>query len=50
VPATGKDITIHGIIITRFENGRAVEEWEEADMVGLMRQLGVAAPPGPADG
>lgn len=37
---TGKEVTITGIIITRVENGKAVEEWEAFDQLGLMQQLG----------
>jgi predicted ester cyclase len=37
---TGKEVTITGIVITRVENGRAVEEWESFDQLGLMQQLG----------
>jgi predicted ester cyclase len=40
IPPTGRAVTITGIIATRFEGGRAVEEWEEMDLLGLMRQLG----------
>lgn len=46
IAPTGRDVTIHGIIISRFENGKAVEEWEEADMMGLMQQLGAPGPTG----
>jgi predicted ester cyclase len=41
IEPTGKEVTLTGIIVSRFENGRVVEEWEEADMLGLMQQLGV---------
>jgi len=44
IAPTGKEVTVTGIIITRFENGRAVEEWEEANLLGMMRQLGVITP------
>lgn len=43
IAPTGKDVTVEGIIITRFENGRAVEEWEEADVFQVMQQLGAPA-------
>lgn len=46
IAATGKEVSVTGIIITRFENGQAVEEWEEADLLGMMQQLGVLAPRG----
>ena len=45
-PPTGKEVTITGIIITRFESGQAREEWEEANLLGMMQQLG-AMPPAP---
>jgi predicted ester cyclase len=45
IAPTGKDVTTTGIIISRFENGRVVEEWEEANLIGMMQQLGAIAPP-----
>lgn len=49
IPPTGNTIRVSGIIISRIENGKIVEEWEEMDMMGLMEQLGmVLAPKGPA--
>jgi steroid delta-isomerase-like uncharacterized protein len=45
IAPTGKAVTVTGIIISRFENGRVVEEWEEANMAGMMQQLGATAPP-----
>lgn len=44
IAPTGKDVTVTGIIISRFKNGKAVEEWEEANLLSMMRQLGVVAP------
>jgi steroid delta-isomerase-like uncharacterized protein len=41
VPATGKEISITGIAIDRFENGQSVEHWEIIDQLGMMQQLGV---------
>ncbi len=38
---TGKRISVSGISIIRFKDGKAVEEWIEEDGLGLMRQLGV---------
>lgn len=37
---TGKEVTITGIIITRVEDGKVVEEWEAFDQLSLMQQLG----------
>jgi predicted ester cyclase len=45
IPATGKEVTITGIVISRIENGKAVEEWESFDQLGLMKQLGAIPPP-----
>jgi steroid delta-isomerase-like uncharacterized protein len=41
IPPTGKQISVSGIAIDRFENGQSVEHWEIFDQVGLMQQLGV---------
>ena len=40
VPPTNQLITMHGIIIDRFVDGRVAEAWESFDMYGLMTQLG----------
>jgi len=40
IPATGKKVTLTVTIIFRIAGGKIVEAWEEADMMGLMRQLG----------
>jgi steroid delta-isomerase-like uncharacterized protein len=41
VAATGKAITVTGIAIFRIANGKIREEWDYADVMGLMQQLGV---------
>ncbi|MDP2479742.1 MAG: ester cyclase [Candidatus Palauibacterales bacterium] len=46
IAPTGKEETIHGIIISRFEDGKVVEAWEQLDFLGMWRQLGVAEPAG----
>ena len=40
IPATGKVVTWTCILISRFAGGKCVEDWEEADMLGLFQQLG----------
>jgi steroid delta-isomerase-like uncharacterized protein len=40
VPATGKVVTLTGIIISRFAGGKIVEDWDNPDMLGFMQQLG----------
>ena len=39
-PATGKAMRMQVISMTRFVDGKIAEEWEEADVLGLMGQLG----------
>ncbi len=45
IPATGNKIEGSNIILMRIENGKIVEEREEADMLGLMMQLGMELKP-----
>ncbi|MBN2133304.1 MAG: ester cyclase [Sedimentisphaerales bacterium] len=48
IPATGLATTTVGINLARFDaDGKIVEEWCSWDVLGLMQQLGVAAPPRP---
>lgn len=48
VPPTGETVEITATGITRFEDGKMVEDWSIVDMLGLMQQLGVAPEPGDA--
>ena len=41
MPASGKAYTIGEIHIFRVRDGRIVEHWREADMLGMLQQLGV---------
>lgn len=41
IPPSGKVIDIGAISISRFENGKIVEEWEYNDGLGMYRQLGL---------
>jgi len=45
VPATGNKVEMGGIIITRIENGKIVEDRDESDMFGFMQQLGMELKP-----
>lgn len=45
IPPTGKDIRSCGVIRSRFENGRIVEEWEVLDQLAILTQLGIVALP-----
>jgi predicted ester cyclase len=40
LPPTGKSITMTGIEIFRIEDGKVAELWAEANLIGLMQQLG----------
>lgn len=39
IPATGKTITYSGITINRLRAGKIVEEWCEADLLGILEQI-----------
>jgi steroid delta-isomerase-like uncharacterized protein len=41
IPATGKQVTVKGINIMRWVDGKIVEQWDTYDHLGLMQQLGV---------
>jgi steroid delta-isomerase-like uncharacterized protein len=41
LPPTGKPIIMTGIEIFRIEDGRIAELWGEANLLGLMQQLGI---------
>jgi steroid delta-isomerase-like uncharacterized protein len=48
VPPTGKEIRMTGIEILRLHDGKITELWGEANLMGLMQQLGIL--PAPAQG
>ena len=41
IPATGRQVEVNAIVIFRMENGMVVEAWLNADIMGMMQQLGV---------
>ena len=45
IPPTGNRLEFGGILITRIENGKIVEEREDYDMLGAMQQLGMELKP-----
>ena len=47
-PATGRDVEVHGITISRCADGRIVEEWEVADALGAFQQIGALPAPSAA--
>jgi steroid delta-isomerase-like uncharacterized protein len=48
IPPIGRQVTLTGISIWRFDGGKIVESWHELDNLGLMQQLGVIPAPGQA--
>lgn len=45
IPATEKEFEFSLITIMRIENGKVVEEWQEDDQLGFVRQLGMELRP-----
>lgn len=45
IPATGTKVAMTGIGIVRIVDGKIAEIWDEADALGLLRQLGVLPAP-----
>jgi steroid delta-isomerase-like uncharacterized protein len=45
VPPTGKHFDVGAMCIYRIAEGKIAEQWEQIDMLGLMRQLGAIAAP-----
>lgn len=41
IPPTTRRVTITGFDYFRFEGGKIVEMWQEADQLSMLRQLGV---------
>ena len=46
LPPTGKEVSVTGTEIYRIVDGKIVEQWVEADMLGLLQALGVVPSPG----
>jgi steroid delta-isomerase-like uncharacterized protein len=41
IAPTGRPVTCTGIVITKLHNGKIVEDHENLDTLGMMRQIGV---------
>jgi len=48
IPPTGNRVEFGGIMITRIENGKIVEDREDLDTLGVMQQLGMELRPNEA--
>jgi steroid delta-isomerase-like uncharacterized protein len=44
IPATGRRVTVQEMIMLRVAAGKIAEEWEMADLLGLLQQLGAVPP------
>jgi steroid delta-isomerase-like uncharacterized protein len=44
VEPSGNKVTISGITIDRFEDGKIVEAWRSMDTLGLLRRIGALGP------
>jgi steroid delta-isomerase-like uncharacterized protein len=47
IPPTAREVSVDGITILHFRDGRCVERWSSADMLGWLVQLGAVQPPSP---
>jgi steroid delta-isomerase-like uncharacterized protein len=45
IAATGKQVTVTGLTISRVERGQVVEEWTVWDTLGMLVQLGAVPEP-----
>ncbi len=45
IAPTGKQVTVSGLTISRFEDGMVVEEWTTWDTLGMLVQLGAIPAP-----
>ena len=45
ISPTGKRVKINGMILSHFEGGKIVKEWEILDMLAMFQQLGVVSLP-----
>jgi steroid delta-isomerase-like uncharacterized protein len=41
VEPTGEEITMSGIVVYRFEDGKIVERWDETNVAGFLQQVGL---------
>jgi steroid delta-isomerase-like uncharacterized protein len=48
VRASGKQVTVSGIVVSRVANGKVVEEWTNWDTLGMLQQIGAVPAPAQA--
>lgn len=49
IPPTGKKVVMTGIVLSRIEEGKIIEDWAHSDRLGLLQQLGLIPPMGRTD-
>jgi len=49
IPGTGNKVEFSALLVFRIKDGKVVEEFEEADMLGFMQQLGMELKPKEAE-
>jgi predicted ester cyclase len=45
VPPTGRPVTMAGVDISRFVDGRIAEHWAQFDVLGVLQQIGAIPAP-----
>ncbi len=45
IPATGQPISVRGVEIVKFRDGKLIERWGSSDEMGIMKQLGMTIEP-----
>lgn len=45
IPATGKSVVVTAIVTVKVKDGKVIEGWLNADMFGMLQQLGVVPQP-----
>jgi steroid delta-isomerase-like uncharacterized protein len=48
IPATGKDIVVEGLSLTRLKDGKLIEDWTNWDTLGMLQQIGAIPTGAPA--
>ena len=48
VPPSGKPVVVPAIVILKVQNGKVVEGWLNADILGLLMQIGAIPAPAAA--
>ncbi|MCG8426874.1 MAG: ester cyclase [Chromatiales bacterium] len=43
IAATGNQVKVNGMTLSRFESGKIVEEWELLDQLNMFQQLGIVS-------